>query len=233
MPTQNKKHYTPSEIQQFLSTGSMPSDLVYHEINGIAAIAYIREYNSGTLAEHQIIQFLRKDQQTGAWSFLAVFPVFDGTVEQIQIGNRGDSFLYVKALTENHNREVIVSPLVFPPSTMGLQLPKVLNHVTYAQKVEMVEDSMDGFPPVIAVMLDADKFAVYVDTALIAGEDGSLNYWQARQYVKEKYTEKRRLYLETEISKCQDIIARDRGRINELQHELFILERNRCDQLKG
>lgn len=233
MPTQNKKHYTPSEIQQFLSTGSMPSDLVYHEINGIAAIAYFREFNCGTLAGQQIIQFFKKDEQTGAWSFLAVFPVFDGTVEQIQIGNRGDSFLYVKAPTENHNREVFVSPLVFPPSTMGLQLPKVLNRDTYAKKVEMVEDSMDGFPPIIAVMLGADKFAVYVDTALIAGEDSSLNYQQAKQFIKEKYTEKRRLYLETEISKCQGSITRESGRISELQHELFILGLNRGEQLKG
>lgn len=224
MPTQNKKHYTANQIHRFLSTGSMPFDLVYHEVNGIAAIAYIREYSSGTLAEHQIIQFFRKDQQTDVWSYLAVSPVFDGTVEQIQIGNRGGSFLYVKAPTENHNREVFVSPLVFPPSTMGLQLPKVLNHDTYAQKVEMVEDSMDGFPPIIAVMLDADKFAVYKDTALMAGDDGSLNYQQAKQFIKEKYIQKRRLYLETEISKCQDIITSESGRINELQKELRSME---------
>lgn len=224
MPTQNKKHYTANQIHRFLSTGSMPSDLVYHEVNGIAAIAYFREYNSGTLAEQQIIQFFRKDQQTDVWSFLAVFPVFDGAVEQIQIGNRGDSFLYVKAPTENHNREVFVSPLVFPPSTMGLQFPKVLNHVTYAQKVEMVEDSMDGFPPIMVVMLDADKFAVYEETALMAGDDGSLNYQQAKQFIKEKYIQKRRLYLETEISKCQDIITSESGRINELQKELRSME---------
>ena len=233
MSTQNKKHYTANQIHRFLSTGSMPSDLVYHEINGISAIAYIREYNSGTLAEDQIIQFFRKDEQTDVWSFLAVFPVFDGTVEQIQIGIRDGSFLYVKAPIENHSREVFVSPLVFPPSTIGLQLPKVLNHDTYAEKVEMVEDSMDGFPPIMAVMLDIDKFAVYEDTALIAGEDGGLNYQQAKQYIKEKYIQKRRLYLEEEISKCQDIITRESGRINELQRELFILGLNRGEQLKG
>ena len=51
--------------------------------------------------------------------------------------------------------------------------------------------------------------------------------------VKEKYTEKRRMYLEDEISKCQDIITRERGRISELQHELFILGLNRGEQLKG
>ena len=51
--------------------------------------------------------------------------------------------------------------------------------------------------------------------------------------VKEKYTEKRRMYLEDEISKCQDIITRERGRISEFQHELFILGLNRGEQLKG